>query len=228
MRARSIGLAVAVALLSDSAAADQPVVLELFTSESCSSCPPADALLGELAQDHPEILPLAFHVTYWDGAGWRDPFALPEATARQKRYASLLPDGEVYTPEAVIGGRESAIGSDRHAVLGAIRRAAGRSPAASLDAVGDGGAIRVTLSSGAGAGTIWVVGYDALHRTEVKGGENGGRSLVDANSVRGISAAGRWTGAAFTGRFARPPGEHAAVLVQADDGGILAATRVAE
>ena len=228
MRARSMAMAGAMALLSDTATAGQPVVLELFTSESCSSCPPADALLGELAQDHPEILPLAFHVTYWDGAGWRDPFALPEATARQRHYASLLPDRDVYTPEAVIDGRESAVGSDRHVVLSAIRRAADRAPAAPLEAAIDRDGIRIKLGTGAGVGTIWVVGYDALHRTDVKGGENGGRSLVDANTVRDITEAGRWTGAAFAGQFPRPRGEHAAVLVQADDGGILAAARATE
>ena len=99
------------------------VVVELFTSQSCSSCPAADALLRELAP-RPGVLALSFHVTYWNRLGWRDPFSLPEATERQRRYAATLRDGsveagQVYTPQAVVQGAQGLIGSDRRAMAAA-------------------------------------------------------------------------------------------------------------
>src|SRR5579883_2432854 len=89
-----------------------PVVVELFTSQGCSSCPPADAFLGELAT-RPDILALGFHVNYWDSRAWRDPFATPEATARQRAYAQRFDGGQVYTPQMVVDGVREMVGSDR-------------------------------------------------------------------------------------------------------------------
>src|SRR5258708_16937579 len=94
--------------------ADSPVVLELFTSEGCNSCPPADALLGQLAQQR-DLLPLAFHIDYWDYLGWKDPFSSKLATARQSAYGRML-DVMVYTPQMVVDGARDAIGSDEAAV----------------------------------------------------------------------------------------------------------------
>src|SRR6201995_2442008 len=92
-----------------------PTVIELFTSEGCSSCPPADALLGELAKQ-PNVIPIAFHVDYWDGPAWRDRFAIPEAARRQDRYVQKLGLSSGFTPQAVIDGRASYVGSDRRLV----------------------------------------------------------------------------------------------------------------
>src|SRR5271169_6039809 len=92
-----------------SAGETRPVVVELFTSQSCSSCPPADRLLGELAKQR-DVVALGFHVTYWDGASWRDPFARKESTERQQAYDRRLTGGQVYTPQMVIEGTEDAIG----------------------------------------------------------------------------------------------------------------------
>ena len=90
--------------------AASPVVVELFTSQSCSSCPPADALLAELAATRPDILALDFHVTYWDRLGWKDPYSLPQATQRQRRYSELWGRDNVYPPQLVAGGRHQAVG----------------------------------------------------------------------------------------------------------------------
>src|SRR6201997_2853982 len=118
-----VPLALAAALAPVAAsAADRPVVVELFTSQGCSSCPPANAYLNEMAKDRRDVLPLAFHVTYWDRLGWKDPFSLEAATARQDRYGHRFGDGS-YTPEIVVDGTSSHVGSDRGEVGAAIEKA---------------------------------------------------------------------------------------------------------
>lgn len=200
-----------------------PVVVELFTSQSCSSCPPADALLAELARTRPDILALDFHVTYWDRLGWKDPYSLPQATGRQRRYAEQWGRDGVYTPQLVAGGRHQAIGSDRAAVLAAIADAAGDGTAATLRLERDGAGLRLEAGAGHGAGTLLLVGFDPAHTTRVAGGENGGRTLMEVNVVRSIAPAGSWRGEPVSVRVALPAGERAAALLQEGDGRILAA-----
>src|SRR6516165_3499017 len=103
-------------------AVERPVVVELFTSEGCSSCPPADALLAELAT-RSDLLALSFHVDYWDRLGWKDPFSSAMATRRQDRYARLLGLDAVYTPQVVVDGHWQTVGSDREAVAQAVAQA---------------------------------------------------------------------------------------------------------
>src|SRR5690242_18709430 len=117
----SLGLAAAL-IPAAAAAASRPVVVELFTSQGCSSCPPANAYLNELAKDRRDVLPLAFHVTYWDRLGWKDPFSLEAATDRQDRYGHRFGDGS-YTPEIVVDGSVGLVGSYREEVNAAIERA---------------------------------------------------------------------------------------------------------
>jgi hypothetical protein len=113
----------ALGLVSASASADtRPVVVELFTSQSCSSCPPADALLGELAR-RGDVVALGFHISYWDGLGWKDPFSSRSSTDRQRVYAQLFGLGQVYTPQMVVDGAREMVGSDRDQVLAAVRDA---------------------------------------------------------------------------------------------------------
>ncbi|MBN8899533.1 MAG: DUF1223 domain-containing protein, partial [Rhodospirillales bacterium] len=91
---------------------DRPVVVELFTSQGCSSCPPADAKVADLARTRPDLLPLTFHVTYWNGLGWRDPFSLDAATERQRHYVALGVSPNVYTPALVVDGTLDVVGSN--------------------------------------------------------------------------------------------------------------------
>ncbi|WP_236960809.1 DUF1223 domain-containing protein [Methylobacterium durans] len=207
-------------------AAGRPVVVELFTSQSCSSCPPAEALLGELAGAGGDVLPLAFHVTYWNRLNWRDTFSLPEATERQQAYAARLGDG-TFTPQIVVDGRRSVVGSRREAVSTAITQARGEREAATPVALArEGGRLAIRLGAGAGTGQILLIGFDPRHETRVARGENAGRTIPQANVVRSVRALGAWTGAARDFSEPLPPGAEAAVIVQAADGRILGAARL--
>ncbi len=172
------------------------VVVELFTSQGCSSCPPADELLTELAA-RPDILALSLHVDYWDYIGWKDPYASPQHTARQQRYVETLNLRYVYTPQIVVDGRANVVGSKRTAVIEAIEAAAKRERPIQITFGTDGGGTVIVPAGHApdeGA-TIWLAVYDREHVTEIKRGENAGRKLRNVNVVRSIERLGTWTGA---------------------------------
>jgi hypothetical protein len=177
----------------------RPVVVELFTSQGCSSCPPADALLDELAKQS-GVLALSFHIDYWDYIGWKDPFASPQYTERQRDYAAKLGLRYVYTPQMVIDGRHDAVGSNRGDVTRAIQQAAGTAPvvAVSLDDTEGGRAILSAGEAPSGGATVWLVAFDDGHDTPVARGENRGRDLHNSNVVRELRALGTWTGEAKT------------------------------
>ena len=173
-------------------------VVELFTSQGCSSCPPADALLRELSK-RPDIIALSIHVNYWDYIGWKDPFASDETTARQHLYADSLHQRYVYTPEMVIDGYKDVTGSYADEVSTLIGEAAKRDrPVVPVVAKSNGGG-HVTVSVPGGAtketATVWLFEFDREHVTKVDHGENGGRTLTDANVVRAVKKLGVWTGA---------------------------------
>jgi hypothetical protein len=212
----------------------RPVVVELFTSEGCSSCPPADEVLSDLARSRPDVLPLAFHITYWDRLGWPDPFALKAATDRQRDYAVLLGSDSIYTPQMVVDGRADVVGSDRDGVLAALRHAAStRQAPVALRLARAGGQITLDVGAGTlGAGTgaarasLLLVGYDTEHRTKVARGENAGSTLTESNVVRGLARVADWHGAAMTVSAAAPAGERFAAILQAPDGQVLGAARL--
>jgi hypothetical protein len=209
-------------------AAPRPVVLELFTSQSCSSCPPADALLADLAVSQTDVLPLDFHVDYWNYLSWRDRFSLPAATARQRAYAAAL-GAEVYTPQMVIDGTAQVVGSNRAAVTAALaharaamtKQAPGTSPTLTL--TDRGGRLALDVGAGATGATLLLLGFDPMHVTQVGAGENAGRTLTEVNVVRSIKQLPAWNGAATSLLFDKPAGARTAVLLQAADGRILAA-----
>ncbi len=198
-------LLLAAALVSGFAAAGRaqgpaPVVVELFTSEGCSSCPPADAFLGELAQ-RPDIVALAFHVDYWDYIGWKDPYASPLATQRQHDYATALGLHMVYTPQMVVDGRTDVVGSERGDVEAAIGKAAA-GPKLAISIAKDAAGYRVMIPAAAppagGPATVWLALFDSEQETRVKRGENGGRTLKEFNIVREWRKIGTWDGEATT------------------------------
>lgn len=217
-------LALLIAATAPTQVVARPLVVELFTSESCSSCPPADALLLELTKQRPDLLTLSFHVTYWNRLGWRDPYSLEAATDRQKGYARLL-GGGVYTPEMVVDGMHDVVGADRAAVEQALRGASPSAPV-TLKLSRQGPSLSIDIGAGQGTATVWLVGYDLMHRTSVTGGENEGRSLVEADIVRSLQSLGRWQSGALHTTAAIPEGERAAIILQSDDGHILGAARL--
>ena len=197
------------------------VVVELFTSQGCSSCPPADAILVELAR-RPNVLPLGFHVDYWDRLGWRDPFSSPEATARQPSYARALGLPAVYTPQVVINGRHEAVGSDRD-TIDAVMAASTRMPVRAALAV-EGNALSIKLGTGQGRGRLWLVTFDRQHETSIKRGENAGRTIVNVNVVRSLVPVSSWSGSPLVLSLPLPStGSDAAIILQGADGQILGA-----
>lgn len=183
----------------ESSSGTSAVVVELFTSQGCSSCPPADALLGELAQ-RPDVVALAFHVDYWDYIGWKDPFASPATTARQRQYAGTLGLRIVYTPQMVVDGRIDVVGSYRREVESAIETSAARPKlAVRIEDDGQGGHRAVIPAGDSGEeATIWLAILDSQQETKVGRGENGGRTLREFNIVREWRQIGTWNGSAVT------------------------------
>ena len=168
------------------------VLLELFTSQGCSSCPPADRLLTEISAD-PRVLTLAYHVDYWDDLGRKDPFSAAEWTRRQNDYAASLRGRGLYTPQLVVGGAVDAVGSDRGRIGALIDRAAAPSVKLELTAVTEGDAIRVratTTPALAANQTLLVAVAESGITTEVVRGENAGRTLTADHIVRRLVTVG--------------------------------------
>jgi hypothetical protein len=213
------GLLTGALLLGSAGAASaeaRPTVVELFTSQGCSSCPPADAYIGELA-GRSDVLALTYHVQYWDDLGWRDRFGLPEATQRQQQYAHSLHHTSVYTPQAIIDGTVDAVGSDRRSI--GARLAAPRTGVAIATAVLNG-QIVVNLGPQANVPScdVTLVAYLRSAVSRIGRGENAGHTLMEFNVVRGMLVLGRWDGQAreYRTRVDSLPADatNVAVLVQ--------------
>jgi hypothetical protein len=220
---KAISLLIGLFLASAAAAAEtRPVVVELFTSQGCSSCPPADRLLGELAK-RSDIVALGFHITYWDGAAWRDPFSRPQSTERQVAYDRQLTGGQVYTPQMVVDGTVDVIGSDRTAVLAAIA-AAKPIAVAPVTFSADRRSVTIGIGASPASGTVLLARYVLSRTTPIGGGENASRTATDFNGVEHLETLGAWDGKALSLPIEPPDvGEGIAVLVQAPDGTMLGA-----
>jgi hypothetical protein len=168
-----------------------PIVLELFTSQGCSSCPPADALLARLARtgslgDRP-LAPLSFHVDYWNDLGWTDPYSSPAWTERQRQYARVIREDRVFTPELVVGGATGMVGSNLAAVTDAIERA---ERPAMLAATARWTADALTVTTAApGDAEVWVAIWQDGTSTQVLRGENAGETLGSERVVRHLERA---------------------------------------
>jgi hypothetical protein len=206
-------------------AAERPVVVELFTSQGCSSCPPANAFLNELSKQPSDVLALAFHVTYWDYLGWKDPFSLKLATDRQAQYGRRFGDGS-YTPEIVVDGSAGLVGSYRDDVNRAIARARAENVAVSnVSLVTRDGKVSIDIGAGSGAARVMLVGFDREHVTAIGRGENSGRTMAEANIVRSFRSVGQWSGAPLHIEEQLPEGEQVAVILESADGRIVGASR---
>jgi len=199
-------------------AATRPVVVELFTSQGCSSCPPANANLIELSK-RPDVLALSFSVTYWDYLGWKDIFGKPEFTDRQAVYEPSLGEQGSFTPQMVIDGKTSTVGQRLSEVEGLIAAAhPGDEPSIDL------GADKVSIGTGkapSGGADVWLVRYDPkLVQVPVKRGENSDATLPHTHVVHELERLGTWSGDVST--FAVPAdarGLRTAILVQEPQGG---------
>jgi hypothetical protein len=159
-----------------------PIVVELFTSQGCSSCPPADRLLAKLAGEGPEVAPLSFHVDYWNGLGWADPYSQEAWTERQHQYARALGDTRVYTPEVVVGGAVGMVGSNTGEVRAAIEKAT-RPALLPARAKWAGKTVEITATAPADADVVVAV-WEAQRTTQVTRGENSGHALSNVRIVR--------------------------------------------
>ena len=202
----------ALAILSAGAqASPRPAVVELFTSQGCSSCPPAEAYLGQLSK-RPGVIALAFHVTYWDDLGWRDRFALTEAVDRQTIYARNLRRSTVYTPQLIVDGLD-----DRAGMNARLAVAPDGVPIA-VSVAGTRLQVEIATTPNSTAGDVILVSYLRHAVSPIGHGENAGRKLEEFNIVRSIANLGRWTGA--SAQFSVPVGSvpadatDVAVLVQ--------------
>ncbi|MEO5808312.1 DUF1223 domain-containing protein [Devosia sp.] len=214
----SASVVLATGLGAGAAVAGSPTVVELFTSQGCSSCPPANANLITLS-DRPDMLTLSFAVTYWDYLGWKDSFGQEAYTDRQRIYEPALGEQGPFTPQMVVNGAGTVVGNRIEQVdelIARLPRISG--PAVSLA----GGKVSIAAGAAPGAGTdVWLVRYDPkVVEVPVARGENTGRTLPHTHVVHDLQRLGTWTGAAAS--FAVPQasgGLKTAVLVQGKSGG---------
>lgn len=203
--------------------ANTPVVVELFQSQGCSSCPPANAALNQLA-DRSDVIALSYAVTYWDRLGWKDSFAQPAFTDRQHAYAKALGNDGVWTPQVVLNGARDIVGNGKGELAGAV---AATAPVTAATAISSDGK-NVALGAGKGSGTVWLVRYDPRSQeVAIRAGENGGRTLPHKNIVRQLVRLGKWQGKAVS--FALPtvkPGLRTVVLVQQGEFGKIIAAKL--
>ena len=213
--------ALALAAFAGAALAKPPVVVELFTAQGCSSCGKASAYVAGLAGDK-DVLPLTFAVDYWDYLGWKDTFAKPEFTDRQKAYAKRLGIAEVYTPQVVVGGAGQTAGVKSQAVERLLREAR-RVRLDPPDMILEGDQARV--GSGRrppGGADVWLVRYDPREQTiEVKDGDNRGQSVTERNVVVQLERLGAWKGRPALYKLPAAPqdGLSTVILLQDHDGG---------
>ena len=228
-------LGAALALSCASARAGEPTVIELFTSQSCYSCPPAEAFLGELVERE-DLVALEFHVDYWDDlvygsdGQWKDVFSDAAYTQRQRVYAGRIPGSQVYTPQVVVDGVAQTVGSKQNRVLRLIEsaRAAPKPARVSVQPEPSGG-LRVTVDSATETSDAEVLfaRYDVRKVTEIVAGENKGKTLTNHHVVRELRRLGEWKGERWEVSVADihlAPNQSCAVIVQSvGQGAILGA-----
>lgn len=196
-------LAVATSMSTISASAEGPRgVVELFTSQGCSSCPPADQLLGDLSSD-PSIVAMSLPIDYWDYLGWKDTLAKPRHSARQRGYARLRGDREVYTPQVVVNGAVHVLGSDKTAIEHAVAQTGhtGATLSLPINLAQSDGRLDVAVQPGAPdgpGGEVWLCALSKTVPVDIGRGENNGRTIAYHNVIRRWIKLGEWSGQAHT------------------------------
>ncbi|MGB3243403.1 MAG: DUF1223 domain-containing protein [Sulfitobacter sp.] len=212
------------------AAQNNPVVVELYTSQGCSSCPPADKIIQELA-GREDVIALALHVDYWDYIGWKDPFGNPAHAQRQRAYAKAGHRRTIFTPEMIVNGQTDIVGAKAMKLAEAIAKHAAIAPKVKLGLTRDGDQVIITaqaLEQINGSMTVHLLRYTPKHTTDIKRGENGGKTFAYANIVEGWTELGEWDGASPLRMTAKMAGDKpCVVIIQAQHTGpILAAARL--
>lgn len=183
-----------VVIASPLAAQSPKAVVELFTSQGCSSCPPADALLSDLAH-RPDVIALTLPVDYWDYLGWKDTLAQRAFSWRQRAYAHLRGDHQVYTPQAVVNGTRPCLGSDRAQVERWIADGEGKALPVAVNLSEKDGQVTIAVDGAAGhSADLWVLPVIKSRTVEIGRGENQGRKAAYTNVVRGFTRVGEWHG----------------------------------
>jgi len=195
----ALGMCAIVAVIRP-AHADPRAVVELFTSQGCSSCPPADKVLGELAND-PSVIALSMPIDYWDYLGWKDTLADSRFTARQKAYSQVRGDREVYTPQVVVNGSVHVIGSDLAGIENAIHVTKKAEGVMSVPVTKTQAGTQINVSVAASAkgpaaihGEVWICSIAKAVPISISRGENRGRQVTYHNVVRGLLKVGDWSG----------------------------------
>lgn len=219
---RFAGCALGLLLAShDTAQAQKTVVVELFTSQGCSSCPAADRVLGQLS-GQPGVLTLTLNVDYWDYLGWKDDLALQGNSLRQRAYARMMRSRNVYTPQMMLDGKMDVVGSRKRDVLSAVNAYVREPDPVPIAVIGNRqGQYRVQARPTAlpREAVIWVVGYDRSVSRNIEGGENSGRTVTYTNVVREWREAGRWSGReALNLAFDAPAGNGGMTIIVQQDG----------
>jgi len=228
---RGIVFGAAIASVAGTAQAENSVVVELYTSQGCSSCPPADKVLKALNRQE-NVIALSLNVDYWDYLGWKDDLALPGNTKRQRAYAKMMRSRHVYTPQLMVDGMMDVIGSRRPQVDAAVEAYSQLKDEAAVSAEIAGDEVKVSVAPNSTSkrdSIIWLVGYDTSVVKEIGGGENHGRSIEYSNVVREWRELGRWDGSAprdFQGSKPKGKGGFAVIVQEGRVGPILGATQV--
>lgn len=211
-------------------AQDQPVLVELYTSQGCSSCPPADEFMAQLVND-PNIIALSLHVDYWDYIGWADTFGSPQFTKRQKAYAKAIGSRTIYTPQMIVDGQDRVEGTDPMRVLDSIRRHLMNGSDVRLSVVRSGEKVNIRAETATPLGRearIQLVRYLPSSTVEIERGENAGQSVTYHNIVTSWQTIGNWPGVAPLEMTADAPGDEPVVVIVQTEGPaeVLAAVKV--
>jgi hypothetical protein len=219
----------AFASLATPAVAQSPVVVELFTSQGCSSCPPADRMMHELAK-RDDVIALALHVDYWDYIGWKDEFANPGYTKRQRGYAVKAGRRSIYTPQMIVNGVTNIVGARPMELSKAIAEHANQTSPVSLEISRSGDIVSISATSERAQGqmVVHMVRYQAERKSEITRGENAGNVFVYANVTEGWKTIGEWDGVNELSLHAKAQGDlPVVVLIQKGRfGPIVAAAQI--